>query len=599
MLQSAVEFRWRSRFFAISNIRWFCVGHFLSVVFQTIRRNLFVFTFIVLALVSAKWIRSESMHVQSIVKDVPALRAVQEDVNDHQATLAQRIARQVEQLSGATVQQLDEQIRVLDKDISLQQRELDHVSLASDAFRGADGIVEHVRQQAMRGAEIELRRQAKAHLLALRSHIVVLGNRQAAQHTLEQLRLSHVKIYAAYQSRQQELAHSQAAGGLLVNLPFTEPYERVQQLERAVNDLRAANRKAYKDFLVQQALLERMSLPTPIAAFRVDEQRLVMISAPLRERLRQAEGLAAQNHVWQAYQAVRPVLPVAAGVLIGWWLVPAAIRTFFYFVLAPLAARRPAIVIGKTQGTAPASPSANVRRARHSSVISAVSQNVVLAAGDDMLIRPDYCQSQPAGVDVTTTLLFSWRHWLTSLAAHLWMLKRLRTAQPADVVVSSTVDALDEVALLEIAAGEAIVLQPRGLVGMICKAGQRPTIRSHWRLGTLHAWLTLQLRYLAFEGPVTLIVKGCRGVRLESALSGRIISQDATLGFSVNAMYATVRADPFIPYLRGRQALFHDKFSGQDAYFLYEEVPRNARPGGQRHNPLEVVLDVGLKAFGI
>ncbi|UOD32917.1 hypothetical protein INH39_15405 [Massilia violaceinigra] len=600
MLQSPLWFFVGAfRFFAISNIRWFCVGHFLSVVFQTVRRNLFLFTFIVLVLVSAKWIRSEWMQVQGIVKEVPALRAVQDELNAHQATVAQRLARQVEQLSGATVQQLDEQIRGLDHDIRIQQRERDTVALPSGAFKGADRIVDHVRQQAMRAAEIELRRQARDHLIALRARLVVLGNRQAALDTLKQLQLAHVRMYALYQGRQQELLHQQALGGLLVNVPFTAPYERVQQLAREVDNLRAANRKAYKDFRTQQALLDGMSLPAPVAAFRVDEQRLVALAAPLRERLRRAEGLSEQNHVWQAYLVVRPVLPAALGVLIGWWLVPAVIRTFFYFVLAPLAARRPPIVIAQAQGSAPASPSANAQGARQSSVISAVSQNVNLAAGDEMLVRPDYCQSQPAGVHVTTKLLFSWRHWLTSVAAHLWMLKRLRTMQPADVVVSSTVDALDDVALLEIAEGEAIVLQPRGLVGMICKAGQRPVIRSHWRLGTLHAWLTLQLRYLAFEGPVTLIVKGCRGVRLESALSGRTISQDATLGFSVNAMYSTVRADPFVPYLRGRQPLFHDQFSGPDAYFLYEEVPRNMHPGGQKRNPLEVVFDAGLKAFGI
>lgn len=54
------------------------------------------------------------------------------------------------------------------------------------------------------------------------------------------------------------------------------------------------------------------------------------------------------------------------------------------------------------------------------------------------------------------------------------------------------------------------------------------------------------LRYLSFEGLVTLIVKGCRGARLESASTGRTISQDATLGFSTNARYATLRAEPFI-----------------------------------------------------
>ena len=567
------------------------MGHFLSVVFQTVRRNVLLFALIVLLLVAGKWIRSEWVQAQGTIRELPALQAGQKDVHGHQAAIAGRLAAQLRDLSGATAQQLDGHIRVLDDDIRVRQRELEQVALPSDAFQGAEGIVGHLRRQAMRGVEIELLRQARAHLVALRAHVVVLGNRQAALKTLEELRLSHVKAYAAYQGMQQQLIQSREAGGLLVNVPFTGPYLRVQQLEAKVNGLRAANRKAYQDFLAQQALLERLALPVPMAPFQVNEQRLAVITAPLRERLRQAEGLAAQNHVWRAYQVVRPVLPVAIGVLAGWWLVPAAIRTFFYFVLAPLAARRPAIVIGKTLGIA--------AQGRRSSLISAVSQNVTLAPGDDMLVRPDYCQSQPAGVHVTTTLLFSWRHWVTSIAAHLWMLKRLRTTQIADVVVSSTLDALDEVALIEIARGEAMVLQPRGLVGMICKAGQRPTIRSHWRLGTLHAWLTLQLRYLAFEGPVTLIVKGCRGVRIESAAAGRTISQDATLGFSVNARYATVRADPFIPYLRGRQALFHDKFSGEDACYLYEEVPRNAHPGGRQPNPLEALVDVGLKAFGI
>ncbi|MBD8530985.1 MULTISPECIES: hypothetical protein [unclassified Massilia] len=179
------------------------------------------------------------------------------------------------------------------------------------------------------------------------------------------------------------------------------------------------------------------------------------------------------------------------------------------------------------------------------------------------------------------------------------MLSQLRATQAAEIVVSSTVDPLEEVALLEIGAGEAVVLQPRALVGLICKRGQRPVIRSHWRLGTLHAWLTLQLRYLAFEGPATLVLHGRRGVRLEQAAGGRTISQDATLGFSAGASYATVRAEPFLPYLRGRQALLHDRFAGDAAWYLYEEVPRNAGPDRQKNNPLEVLLDAGLKAFGI
>jgi hypothetical protein len=458
--------------------------------------------------------------------------------------------------------------------------------------------VEELRQETIRRVEIELRHQARAYLSTLRAHAVVLSNRRAALEQLEKLRLAHARIYEGLQSTEQQLTKIQADLGVLVKIPFTKWYEQVEKLKKDVKAGKAANSRVHKDYLAQKAILARLSLPVTLKQFKVNEQQLAEAVSTLRDRVLESERLAAQNHLWQAYQAVRPVLPIALAMLIGWWLVPVAVRTLFYFVLAPHAARRPPIVIGTKQGSTTLTFS-DQRSARESSVISAVSQTMTLAPDHEMLIRPDYSQSQPTGVNTTTKLLFDWNHWLTSIAAHLWVLKRLRTTQRADIVVSSTTDALDEVALLEIAPGEAVVLQPRGLVGMMYKTGQRPKIRSHWRLGTLHAWLTFQLRYLAFEGPATLIVKGCRGVRLESASTGRTISQDATLGFSANAVYATVRADPFIPYLRGRQSLFHDKFTGQDAYYLYEEVPRNARPDGQKHNPLEVLLDASLKAFGI
>ncbi len=195
--------------------------------------------------------------------------------------------------------------------------------------------------------------------------------------------------------------------------------------------------------------------------------------------------------------------------------------------------------------------------------------------------------------------MFDWRYALTSIAANLWLLKHISVTQGATMVLSSTADPLDEVALFDVRAGEAFILQPRALAGVVYAAGHVPRIRSRWRLGTLHAWLTFQLRYLAFEGPATLILKGCRGVRLESADGGRSISQDATLGFSAHARYRTIRAEPFIPYLLGRQALFHDSFDGEGACYLYEEVPRNERPGESGRGPLGGALEAGMKAFGI
>ena len=83
--------------------------------------------------------------------------------------------------------------------------------------------------------------------------------------------------------------------------------------------------------------------------------------------------------------------------------------------------------------------------------------------------------------------------------------------------------------------------QPRALVGLMHRVGEPVRMARYWRLGSLHAWLTLQLRYLVFRGPVTLIVKGCRGVRVDAVDQGRVISQAATLGFSTSTAYSTSR----------------------------------------------------------
>lgn len=575
------------------------MGHFFVVLFQFLRRNLFLFTFIVLGLASATWIQREWDHIQRIVDELPELREAQKEASKGQVALIGSISQYARQLSSAPVRKLDAEIRALDEGIKRLEREQENASPPFAPVGGADSIAAWLQKSTIRRVEIELRDQARTYLVTVRAYAVVVGGRDAAKRKVEELQQVHAKAYAAYQFNHTQLTQFREKAGWLGKIPKTARYMRLKELEKAEKVLRAENNRAHGQFLAQWAILKRVSNPKAPSAFQINEKRLAVAGAELRDRLRQAENLAARNHVWQAYLTVRPVLPTALGILLGWWFIPAAIRTVFYFVLAPQAARRPPIVIRKTNSISLSSPRIDQQTGRNSSLISAVSQQVTLAPEYEMLIRPDYCQSQPTGVLVTTKLLFNWQHCVMSIAAHLWMLKRLRATQAADIVVSSTVDALDEVALVEIAPGESLVLQPRGLIGVMYKSGQRPTVRSHWRIGTLHAWLTCQLRYLVFEGPATLIVKGCRGVRLESAAASRTISQEATLGFSTNAYYSTVRAEPFLPYLRGTQPLFHDKFEGVNAYYLYEEVPRNARSNKRNHNPMEMLFDASLKAFGI
>jgi uncharacterized protein (AIM24 family) len=119
-----------------------------------------------------------------------------------------------------------------------------------------------------------------------------------------------------------------------------------------------------------------------------------------------------------------------------------------------------------------------------------------------------------------------------------------------------------------------------------------------WNLG-FGALVTLQFRYLVFQGPVRLVVGGCRGVRQEPAGSGRSIDQNQTVGFSANLDYAPRRSETFGAYLLGVNGLFNDSFAGGPGIYVYEEMPYSGRRAGVTGRGLEGVTDVLLKLFGI
>jgi uncharacterized protein (AIM24 family) len=291
--------------------------------------------------------------------------------------------------------------------------------------------------------------------------------------------------------------------------------------------------------------------------------------------------------------AVRSRLPLALAILAAVLLAPLAIRTFLYFVLAPAAGRLAPIRILPAD-TPPELPEPYP---------SAVSVAIDIGPGEELLVQPGFLQSSSQPAVKRTQWLLNARLPIASLASGLFALTRIRPAgdEPTRVVVSPQRDALGEVGVIELPAGAALVLQPRALAGIVKAAGTPVHITRHWRLASLHAWLTLQLRYLVFHGPCRLVLKGCRGVRAEAPRPGqpRLINQSATLGFSANLDYRTVRCETFVPYLRGQEGLFNDLFAGGPGRFVYEEMPGGSRRGGVTGRGLEGLVDAVLKAFGI
>lgn len=301
-------------------------------------------------------------------------------------------------------------------------------------------------------------------------------------------------------------------------------------------------------------------------------------SGSLQERLR----------VWAKRWKLTKILRTAAVALALIIAMPFLIRLLCYFVLAPLAMRRPEIRLkvpqGKGVGIAPTAP-------------SATSVALRLEPGEELLVRQDYLQASSHASATRTQWFIDWKKPITSVATGLTFLTRIR-GDGEVTTVSAVRDGLAEVTILTLPEGAACVLQPRALAAVAQPIRCPLRITRHWRLGSLNAWLTLQLRYLIFHGPARLVLKGGRGVRVEAVQQGRIFGQDQLVGFSAGLGYSVTRTETFWPYFLGREQLLKDRVMEGEGVLIVEEAPLTTRRGEVRGG-LEGMIDAGMKAFGM
>ncbi len=285
--------------------------------------------------------------------------------------------------------------------------------------------------------------------------------------------------------------------------------------------------------------------------------------------------------------AVREVLRLALLAFLAIVLVPYAIRLVFFFVLAPFAARREPVRLADGAAGGPIVAEAT----------SAPSNSVALGAGEELLVRQDFLQSRADTSRARTRWLLDWSHPVASLASGMRFLTQLSGDGKA-FTISPARDAVAEVRTVTIPADSACVLRPRAIAALVQPGDQPVRITSHWRLFSLHAWLTGQLRYLVFHGPVRVVLTGGRGVRVEPAEEGRIFEPGQLAGFTTDLAYSAARTETFWPYFLGRESLMKERVAGADGTLIVEEAPLAGRSGGVRGG-LEGMVDASLKAVGL
>lgn len=303
-----------------------------------------------------------------------------------------------------------------------------------------------------------------------------------------------------------------------------------------------------------------------------------------------------QSHVQRFLDDKSGIFLVALAILVAAIFSRLALKLLLYFVVAPIASRAAPVRLLEASGTREFARAASGTAPGR---ISSESIALHLGPGEELLVRPDYLQSSSERSRKRTALLLNAALPITSLLSGMYLLTRVRAAEGDDLVLSPAQDAFDEICMVDLPAGAAFVCQPRALAGIVQPHGQRARVTRHWRLASLHAWLTFQLRFLVFHGPCRLVLKGRRGVRMEGAGGGRLIDQAATLGFDASVPWSNARCETFVPYWRGQDRLFNDRFGGIDGSYLYEERPLDRRGNVLTGRGLEGLSEAVLKLFGI
>lgn len=330
----------------------------------------------------------------------------------------------------------------------------------------------------------------------------------------------------------------------------------------------------------------------------VENKRLINELLQTKQALNHINTTLEQSQQWvnnsllkQVKEEIHQVLPLAISVLLGVILIPILIKLFLYFVLAPLVACLKPIYINRTPQTPLLAPQTG-HLSKHAITLE-------LLPHQELLLHPDYLQSFSQHAQKTTQWFLNASIPLTSWAAGLVTLVRLRSPQTEVVQLASMYHPFEELVIISLPQQSSLVCKPRGLVGVIKPRHQAVHISKHWRLFSLHSWLTLQLRYLVFHGECQLIIKGSGGVVIESAQQSRLIQQNATLGFSSHLAYSNYRCETFISYYLGKDALFNDRFQGQNGLYFYEQSPLHQPSTSKGSKRVEGLWDAVFKVFGI
>ncbi len=377
---------------------------------------------------------------------------------------------------------------------------------------------------------------------------------------------------------------------------FADLTERLEPLlQRLTNDKQAAERAAsqasaqlavLKDPTLSPAeKLEQLgvgqaTLPTlaaaqsgrKIDALEADVERLSAELRALRE-------LETSKTAWllSQWQAVKYRLFALVALAL---LLPIAQRVVSYFVLMPLV----------TRWSAPLRLAEGHDTETTTLECGPAQRTLSLRLGSNQVLRVRSEYARPVQGQASSQLLYRWQAPFISYASGLRLLTRLQgDTTEAQATLAAPKDPNSYLMRLDFERHPGVVVHPKHVVGVLGS----PRLRTRWRILSLQAWATWQLRYILFEGTGSLIVEGVGDVvATRPGEKTTKIEQSLVMGFDSRLTAGVQRTEVFLPYLFGKTPLVDDVFAGPHVFLWQKSTPDEHR------NPIARSFDALFSALG-
>ena len=254
------------------------------------------------------------------------------------------------------------------------------------------------------------------------------------------------------------------------------------------------------------------------------------------------------------------------GVLVGLgiFLIPMVTRVGWFYTVAPM------VSLAKPTRLAHSSQRLGLTSSPLLTCSTSTKKlDVTILPNESLFVRAACLKSYDAKTKKRTQIAWKIRSPFISYSAGLWELTRVDGGTDgAKVSLWSGEDADRQLVCIELRDHPGLVFRPRHLVGLIHEPAAL-NLRKQWRLGHLHAWCTLQLRYIVLEGTGRAVFWALGGIEAVSPAGGKqCVSQDSVAGFDSRLDYSVRRNETFWPYLRGKEPLFDDCFEGSEQYLV-------------------------------